>query len=53
MGVLSFARPEVWVGLQWRCKDARALKRQARRVVGLLGGVWDETEDRRYRKVRP
>lgn len=47
-----FRKSDVWAGLQWWCKDARALKRQARRVVGLLGGVWVETDDPRYRKVR-
>lgn len=49
---LTFRKSDVWAGLQWRCKDARALKRTARRVVGQLGGLWFETDDPRYRKVR-
>ncbi len=53
MGVLSFPRPDLWAGLQWRCKDLRALKRRARDVVAKLGGTWEESDDARYRRIKP
>lgn len=44
---------DVWAGLQWRCKDLRALRRRARDVVAKLGGVWEESSDVRYRRIKP
>ncbi len=44
---------DVWAGLQWRCKDSRALKRRARDVVSKLGGTWEESDDVRYRRIKP
>ncbi len=52
-GLLSFRRLDVWAGLQWRCKDLRALRRTARRVVGQLGGTWLESDDSRYLGIKP
>lgn len=52
-GSLSFRAVDVWAGFQWQCKDLRALKRTARRVVGQLGGTWMESDDVRYRRIKP
>lgn len=51
---LSFKPPEVWVGLQWFCKDYRALRNKARSVRSKLGGQWEHLaleRDTRYRRI--
>lgn len=51
---LSFKPPEVWVGLQWFCKDYRALRDKARAVRSKLGGQWEHLQlerDTRYRRI--
>lgn len=43
----------VWFGLQWYCNTPSELKRRSRELVDRLGGSWKESDDTRYRRIKP